>query len=151
LSAPSEQSLHLAEEFLREAVYRSRERQAIGVSLQPTRPDGSSPTNCGLGRGAEVVLDLSARARGILRELWPEELAQQELERLRAVMTDWIETQDALDRQRNHFMRDYRKQHGFDRSLYTPEQVRDFEAGLERVNAEESSKRRAQAQRLLVP
>ena len=149
LSALSEESLRLGEEFLREAVYRSRERQAIGVSLQPTRPDGSSPTNCGLGREAEVVLDLSPRAREILGELWPEELPQQDLERLRAVMTGWIETQDALDRERNHFLRDFRRQHGFDRTRYAPEDVRAFETGLERVNAEETSKRRAEAQRLL--
>ena len=151
MSAPSEESLHLAEEFLREAVFRSRERQAIGVSLQPTRPDGSSPTNCGLGREAEVALDLSARAQGILRELWPTELAQSDLERLRAVMTNWIETQDALDRERNHFMRDFRRQHGFDRARYTTEEVSAFESGLERVNAQESSKRRAEARRLLAP
>ena len=151
MSALSEERLRLAEEFLREAVFRSRERQAIGVGLQPTRPDGSSPTNCGLGRDAEVVLDLSARAQGILRELWPAQLSQPGLERLRAIMSSWIETQDALDRERNHFMRDFRRQHGFDRSRYTPEEMRAFESGLERVNAEESSKRRAEARRLLAP
>ena len=122
--------LSLAEEFLREAVYRSRERQS------PVRDP-----SCGLGGKAEVVLDLSPRAREIHGLL--------SLGNVHGVMSDWIERQDAIDRKRNHFLKAFRGQHGFDRKLYAPETLAEFEAGLARINGEEDSERRAAAERLL--
>ena len=122
--------LDLAEEFLREAVYRSREKQS------PVRDPG-----CGLGGKMAVASDLSPRAREIHERL--------SLGDVREVMSDWIARQDALDRKRNHFLKDFRGRHGFDRKLYAPEILAEFETGLARINGEESSERRAAAERLL--
>lgn len=122
--------LDLAEEFLREAVYRSRERQS------PVRDPG-----CGLGEKMTAAPDLSPRAREIQGLL--------SLKNVQAVTSDWIGRQDALDRKRNHFLKDFRGRHGFDRRLYAPEVLAEFEAGLARINREEDSERRAAAERLL--
>ena len=146
---PTPERVALAEALLQEAVFRSRERQAVGVSLLPAQPDGSSPTNCGLGREAAVVLDLSPRARELFGALWPVPPDASGLERLRAALADWIEQQDALDRERNHFLRDFRKHHGADRTAYAPAQRSAFDAGLAVINARESEKRRAAAVSLL--
>ncbi|MFN0007807.1 MAG: hypothetical protein ACKVXR_07850 [Planctomycetota bacterium] len=133
--------LSLAEEFLREAVYRSRERQSAVAAV---RAAAIRNPNCGLGENAAVVLDLSPRAREIARDL-----GEGALQNASAVMSDWIERQDALDRKRNHFLKDFRGRHGFDRKLYGPEVLAEFDAGLARINAEEDSERRAAAERLL--
>ena len=146
---PTPARLALAEALLQEAVYRSRERQAVGVSLQPKRPDGSSPTNCGLGREAAIELDLSPRGRELFAALWPEPPDADEVERLRGGLAEWIEQQDALDRERNHFLRDFRRQHGADRTAYTSAQTSAFDAGLAAINARESAERRAAAASLL--
>jgi len=130
--------LALAEEFLREAVYRSREMQS---ALAATRGATIRNPNCGLGEQAAAVLDLSPRAREIYELL--------SLGNVHDVMTDWIERQDALDRKRNHFLKDFRGRHGFDRNLYGPDILSEFEAGLARINSEEDSERRAAAERLL--
>jgi hypothetical protein len=61
------------------------------------------------------------------------------------VLRGWVEKQDALDRKRNHFLKAFRGQHGFDRTRYTSEQSAEFEAGLARVNDEEDRLRRAAA------
>lgn len=138
--------LELAEAFLREAVYRSRERQAASVALAPPKPGGGT---CGLGEKAAVDLDLSQRGAEIARALWPQGLDGGELERVRAALADWVVRQDALDRQRNHHFKAVRLKHGFERDAY-PDGVRqDFEAGLARINAAESDERRAAAQRVL--
>lgn len=128
----------LAEEFLREAVYRSRAAQAAGVVL---RSSGGG-SGCGLGERAGVVLDLSPRGDELFAQLWPRGT---ELETLRDALKRWVERQDALDRKRNHFLKDFRQQHGFDRTRYTPEQLRAFEDGLAQVNGEEDRLRRAAA------
>lgn len=143
---PDPARLELAASFLQEAVYRSRGRQAAGVELKR----GASPAagNCGLGEKAALELDLSARGRELAAELWPAGLEGEHLARVRAELAAWVIAQDALDRKRNHFLRDFRQQHGFDRTQYAPETLRAFEQGLEQVNAEESRQRRAAAERV---
>ncbi len=146
----SEDRQHLAECFLREAVFQSRTRQAAGVALGQAQAmaqkeeqlPGAAP--CGLGEKAVVDLQLSERAKELFRALWQRELAPTELERIKATMCAWIEAQDALDRRRNHFLRDFRQTHGFDRTTYTLEQAQAFEDGLGRVN-NEINRRLAQA------
>jgi hypothetical protein len=133
----------LAEAFLREAVYRSRERQSAVAAI---RAPATSNPNCGLGERAAVVLDLSPRARELLEGIHLDD------GRIRAVheaMAEWTERQDALDRKRNHFLKDFRGRNGFDRTRYSPEVLAEFEAGLARVNAEEDAERRAVATRLV--
>lgn len=137
----------LAEAFLREAVYRSRASQAVSTLLK----QGAAPKlgQCGLGERAAVVLDLDAKGRELFERLWGEELGEVELERIRGVMREWIEEQDAMDRTRNHFLKAFRKEHGFDRVKYTAEETEEFERGLERIAREEDAARRAAAGRLV--
>lgn len=138
--------LSLAEEFLREAVYRSRERQS---ALAAVRASAIRNPNCGLGEQAAVVLDLSPRAREIYERLFPVGVREKALENVDEVMSDWIERQDALDRTRNHFLKDFRGRHGLDRKLYSPAILAEFETGLDRINREEDSERRSAAERLV--
>jgi len=139
--------LERAEAFLQEAVYRSRARQAAGVALAQAATD--KQRQCGLGARAELELDLSPRAAELARELWPAGLDDARAEQVRRTMTEWIERQDALDRERNHFLKAFRHTHGFDRNAYDAEQLAAFESGLERVNAQANAERTEAARRLL--
>jgi hypothetical protein len=76
------------------------------------------------------------------------ELAEAEAARARSAVASWIERQDALDRKRNHFLRDFRTKHGFDRAKYTTEQQAQFDDGLARINADEDRLRTEVAQLL---
>ncbi|HUR27484.1 MAG TPA: hypothetical protein VM509_04805 [Planctomycetota bacterium] len=139
-----EQRVRLASDLLREAVFSSRAKQAAGTSL--ARVDSRAKAgNCGLGAHAEVELCLSEKARELAAALWPAALAP---ESAATVITEWVERQDALDRKRNHFLRDFRGANGFDRSKYTSAQLATFEAGLARVNDEEDRLRGESAEKL---
>jgi len=135
--------LALAELFLQEAVYRSRATQAAGTALAGLA-DGA-PGRCGLGEGAAVVLELTPRGRELAAELYPNVVPSH----VAALLREWVERQDALDRDRNHFLKAFRHRHGFDRNAYSPELRAQFEQGLERVNAAAAAERRAVAERLL--
>ncbi len=146
--------LALAEEFLQEAVFRSRAAQAAGGVF--AAPAVDSTGRCGLGAEAAVELELTPRGAEIFAQLWPSNApsaapvidnVRTHLE-IRAHLREWIERQDALDRQRNHFLKAFRHKHGLDRAAYSPEQLAHFEDGLERINAEVAEERRAAAQRL---
>ncbi|MCE9593810.1 MAG: hypothetical protein K8S98_06430 [Planctomycetes bacterium] len=141
--------LALAEAFLQEAVFQSRAKQAAGAALASGA--SAKPTNCGLGREAAIVLELSARGEELLRALFAKPLAEPELARLDAVRREWIERQDQLDRDRNHFLKAFRQRHGFDRRAYTPALLAEFEAGLADVNARADRERNEHAARLLRP
>lgn len=138
--------LELAEAFLREAVFRSRERQAASVALASAK---SKSGNCGLGEKPALDLDLSRRAKEIVARLWPGGLEGAALEKTRKLLEDWVVEQDAIDRKRNHHMKAMRMKYGFERDAYPPGVAREFDAGLERVNSEETARRRAVAQELL--
>ena len=118
----------LARSFLMEAVYRSRNSQGLGSVF-------AGKTNCGLGEGPVANLDLTEKAQALFSELWAEAPAQEQLDAIRATTRDWIERNDALDRDRNHFLRDFRQANGFDRTDYTPEQTTAYESGLDNVNS----------------
>ena len=135
-----------AEAFLREAVFRSRTRQAVEGVLSPATGDVG---NCGLGKQAAVVLDLDERGRELFETLFSEGLDDTGIESVHEVMSDWIQRQDALDRKRNHFLKDFRQRHGFDRAQYEDEQLRAYDDGLAAVNAEVDGELRAAAERLL--
>ena len=136
----------LAEELLQEAVYRSRGEQAGAAALRAGRAGAG---NCGLGEKAAVVLDLSPRAEAVFGELFPAGLADDALGRVRDVLAAWVKRQDTLDRRRNHFLKEFRLTHGFDRAAYPPERLAEFEAGLQRVNDDASAARAAAAVELL--
>ncbi len=137
----------LAEEFLQEAVFRSRALQAASASLFAGA--NAKSANCGLGAKAAVVLELSPRGEVLFAKLFERELSAPELERVRDSMRGWIERQDALDRGRNHFLKAFRTKHGFDRSAYTPEQLAEFDSGLAAINAEVDAERLRAAEQLI--
>ena len=154
----SSERLRLAEAFLQEAVFQSRAKQAAGVSLHQGKlaagsagqpgAVGKGPTNCGLGKQAALELGLSERGAELFEQLWPG-AGPGELERLRDPIAAWVARQDQLDRDRNHFMKAFRGQHGFDRAGYTPEQQAAWEAGLAEVNGRCNRERSEAAERLL--
>lgn len=144
--AATEERLALAEAFLQEAVYHSRSAQAGAALFAANDPEAG---RCGLGVEAEVVLDLSPAGEKLFGRIWPDGLTPDALQTLQAVMTGWIERQDALDRQRNHFLKEFRRTHGFDRAAYTPEQAAAQRAGLDNVNGEVDEGRRAAARELM--
>ena len=128
--------LALAQELLQEAVYRSRGEQA-GAALLRARPPGTAGVgNCGLGEKAAVVLDLTPRAEVVYAELFPAGLDAAAVAKLESVLAAWVKRQDALDRRRNHFLKDFRNTHGYNRAVYDAAQLELFEGGLERVNAD---------------
>lgn len=134
-----------AEHFLREAVLRSRTRQAAEHSLASAGPKAG---NCGLGARPALELELSERGRELYRTLFPAPLGEERERALLAAMADWVRRQDAFDRTRNHFLKDFRHRHGFDRRQYAPEVEAAFEAGLDAVNGEANADLRAAAERL---
>ncbi|MEZ6003691.1 MAG: hypothetical protein R3F33_05855 [Planctomycetota bacterium] len=137
-------STQLAENFLQEAVYRSRGAQAGRSVLDP---DGKS--QCGLGREAAIELDLTPEAERLAGLLWPTGLAGESLAHVRQAMAAWIEQQDQLDRKRNHFLKAFRNKHGFRRADYSPEQIAAYDSGLELINAEAAAARLSAAIGLL--
>ena len=149
MSAPQER-LRVAEDFLQEAVYRSRARQAAGGVVFQTE-SGDDPGRCGLGAEAAIELNLSDQGAELFHRLWPEGLDGPSLERVRSTMASWIARQDALDRRRNHFLRDFRQANGADRTAYDPDQLAAYEAGLEEVNATVRRGLRQAAEVLLRP
>ena len=102
-----------------------------------------------MGPDPEEDLELSERGTSILRELWPRPLSPAAAGRIRDVLQEWVERQDALDRKRNHYLRDFRQAHGFDRRTYPQDIAQEFEAGLERIN-EEAAQRLLRAARELL-
>jgi hypothetical protein len=138
--------LRLAEELLQEVVFASRAKQAAGLSLRLAREkDGSSPTNCGLGREAAIELGLTQRGQAVFEALWPRAASGGEARRIRDVLERWVERADQLDRDRNHFLKAFRTKHGFDRRAYGAELAEQFERGLAEVNASVDAERRAAA------
>lgn len=140
-------SLELAEAFLQEAVFRSRAVQAAGTALAQLASD--KQRQCGLGAQAAVELDLTPRALELAQQLWPSGLDAGRVATLRRVMAAWIERQDALDRERNHFLKAFRHAHGFDRRAYSAEQLAEYEQGLAAINAQADAERRAAAVEVL--
>ncbi len=143
----SEERRRLAQELLREAVFQERGRQAAGVGLAGGDPEATA--GCGLGSGPSSEIQLSTRGRELLQELWLRPLAPTEAAHIQRTIQGWIERQDAFDRKRNHFLRDFRQVHGFDRRLYDADVARSFEEGLERINAESEERLQEAARELL--
>ena len=148
----SEDRIRLGQSLLQEAVYQSRARQAASVGLsggQLDRPSTGTGAGCGLGQETAIDLELTERGEEVFREIWPRQLAPTEVTRIQNGMRDWVERQDALDRKRNHFLRDFRQSHGFDRRTYSDEDAHAFEAGLDRINNEVDERLRQAAVELL--
>ncbi len=142
--------LETAEALLQEAVYRSRAKGAAIAGLAGHTPDAELGVGqCGLGEKAVVELDLSSKGIELATQLWTGPLEGAELERVRDTMRAWVRAQDALDRDRNHFLKAFRKEHGFDRRAYDEDEQRAYDTGLEEVNGRVNTARREHAERLL--
>ena len=142
--------LALAEAFLQEAVFASRAKQAAGTALAAGA--SAKPTNCGLGREAAIELDLTPRGRELFDALFASTSSTTSsnaagLAHVRDALGAWVERQDQLDRDRNHFLKAFRQRHGFDRRAYTPAQLAEFDSGLAAVNARVDTERREHAAR----
>lgn len=132
----------LAQDFLREAVYASRAKQAAGTELArlaAPRVKGS----CGLGEAAAVELELSPRGAELYALLWP--AGHADLRALEAALASWVVDQDALDRDRNHYLKAFRHKHGFDRRAWSAELLAEYDAGLASIAAREDTARAAAA------
>ena len=149
----NEERLQAAAAFLREAVFRSRARQAAGIALKggDLEAEASGPGNCGLGEKAALELDLSGEGQRLFAALWPESPGPEELGRIHGVMKDWIALQDALDRTRNHTLRDFREANGFDRRAYSADQSRALADALAGVNRQVDTRLDEHARRLGTP
>ena len=144
----NEQRVSLAESLLQEAVYSARARQAAGAPLASDLD--SDLGGCGLGEPSrEHGLELTERGAELLQELFPDSLGPTHLARLREIVQDWVAHSDTLDRKRNHFLRDFRSLHGFDRRAYDPGVAQEFEDGLARLNDEANQLLRVAAEELL--
>jgi hypothetical protein len=143
----------LAEALLREIVFRSRAKQAVqGLFAEASKAPENRPAGggrCGLGERAALELGLDETGRGLLERLFGEEPAEADVARLRDVAGAWVERQDAFDRKRNHYLRDFRAENGADRHAYSAEVLADFERGLAALAEEETRARGAAAERVL--
>ena len=68
---------------------------------------------------------------------------------MRAALVGWVERNDQLDRDRNHFLKAFRTKHGFDRRAWTPELLAEYEQGLAEINARVETERHAAARELV--
>ena len=135
-----------AQDLLRDAVFQARAAQAAGVSLGGRALDEpAGPGNCGLGETPGLGAALSERGRELLSKLAPGGLDPAVEGSLGSALQAWVDRQDAQDRKRNHYLRDFRQRHGFDRRAYDAAQTRAFEDGLAGINAEEDELRRSAA------
>lgn len=146
MTAPHVSRLDAAQAFLQEAVFRSRGAQA-GAGLWSA--GDPSAANCGLGDKAAIDLDLTPRAQELFEILWPAGVDAPAVQRIREVTSTWIERQDQLDRDRNHFLKAFRHKHGFDRAAYTDEQASAYRSGLDEVNDRVNTELTSAAQQLL--
>lgn len=134
--------LALAQDFLREAVYASRAKQAAGAELaRLARPRVKGA--CGLGESAAVELELTTRGAEIYAILWPQ--GHGELRALSDAIERWVVEQDALDRDRNHYLKAFRHKHGFDRRAWSADLLAEYDAGLASIAAREDAAREAAA------
>ena len=136
--------------LLKEAVFASRAKQSGVAGLSAAAGESpDAPGNCGLGKHALVVLERSETARAAFDALFPAPLDEARASAVSDLVSDWVERQDALDRKRNHFLRDFRNEHGYDRRAYDDALRTRFEAGLDEVNALEDADRERAVSALL--
>jgi len=136
----NEDRILLAEALLREAVFASRRGSAL---------PGGPPSSCGLGERHPTEPQFGDRGRELFARLFGKSPRDPASEAVHAIVQEWVARQDAFDRKRNHFLKDYRGRHGFDRSSYSPEALAGYDAGLARINEEEDAARRSAAERVV--
>jgi len=136
----------LARSFLQESVFASRQ---ASHSFSPRALDGA--TGCGLGLRPAIPDDFNDKQAELLEKLLAAANVGTEgapFSAIRDQATEWIKLQDALDRKRNHFLRDFRTQHGAERKSYSSEVEAAFKGGLQAVNDENNALLEAHAGKL---
>lgn len=124
----------LARQFLQEAVFASR---GASHAFSPRSLEGAA--GCGLGLRPALPEDLSPRQGDIVTQMLEHRLPGEtpfRFDLLTDHAADWIRLQDQLDRQRNHFIKDFRGTHGFDKAAWAPDVKATFTAGLDAINAD---------------
>lgn len=125
----------LAHKFLEESVFAAREAQHGGG---PTVEAGG----CGLGARPVIPASFNKKQADLMEEMIGVSGGDAEIVVAAAVQhaEQWIKLQDGLDRKRNHFLKDFRNAHGFDRKQYPPDVEARFKQGIDAVNQENRSK-----------
>lgn len=134
MTAETRESIEaLARQFLQESVFASRE---ASHGFSPRSLDGAS--GCGLGLRPTIPDDFNGKQARLLEQMLSAASKGEHgpFASIREKVEEWIKTQDALDRKRNHFLRDFRQQHGFDRASYAADVEAAFKAGLAAINDE---------------
>lgn len=98
-------------------------RKAIDFTLQASSYDQLGPAGADLAAG--VRRDLSS-----LTEKWPESIRAQ----VAAAATGVERDRHALDRGRNHFIKDFRQRFGMDARRYPPETKGELDAAMADFN-----------------
>jgi len=152
-------ALDLARKFLQEAVFASRELQHRGQSgigaggIGAGGIDAGAPADtsgCGLGPKAAVPESFSGKQTELLGQMVQAlGVTDPPMDQVEAVTAQWIKVQDGLDRKRNHFLKDFRNLHGFDRKAYAPDVEAEFKAGLEEINRDNNDRLHRQAEALV--
>jgi uncharacterized protein (DUF2267 family) len=55
------------------------------------------------------------------------------------LLNAWLQEKDKFDRERNHFLKRFRNEHGFDRQKYDAATAKAFDDGLAEINGREEA------------
>lgn len=128
--------LEKAKDLFRQVVYRSR-----GASF-PSAKTGL----CGLGEKSPVFQGLPSEWAPLIGEIFA---GKNRREDISGLLSSWLTEKDTLDRERNHFLKRFRNEHGSDRRKYTPATAQAFDDGLAEINSQEEARLTEHAQKLL--
>lgn len=146
-ASPLPELVAVAAAFLQESVYASR---AASHAFSPRALDGAS--GCGLGLRPAIPEDFSPRQAELLERmtaLLGVEPSAMPYGELRKRAAEYIKIQDGLDRQRNHFIKDFRTEHGFERAAWAEPVAAQFKTGIDAINAENRARLDALARALV--
>lgn len=134
----------LAREFLTQILYKSRE--ALHQRGPFTVSGGGS---CGLGENPPSPEALGPERGRFLAGLFPPDGPDDGGRTLSPLLQNWLKDSDALDRDRNHFLKRFRQAHGLDRRRYDAATEKAFAEGLERLKARQDALLGSYARKLL--
>lgn len=112
--------LEKAKDLFRQAVYHSR--QARFPAEQGLCGLGGGPSPAGVELLAALDVPPTLRPAAVL-----------------PLLDDWLRAKDKFDRERNHFLKRFRNEHGFDRRQYDAATAKAFDDGLDDINGREEA------------
>ncbi len=122
--------LKIAGDFLKAALYRARE------SLHRNDFIDRKSGFCGLGDTAPTHQELPEEYAALLKDFSSERLTQRRA-LIPPLIQSWISDLDPIDRANNHFLKQFRQKHGFDRRQYDAKTEQAFTEGLSKIHAEQ--------------